>query len=595
MLKPIYQQFLIPFFVLLSILFKFWTNLNPTNYIIGNYILFVGIALGSWKLVIDSIKSIKNGSFTLDYVAILAIATGIYTENYLVASVIVLMMSGGNALENYAQAKAKNSLTKLRNRIPNKVQLVDKNGHTKIIEIERVKVGSLILLRKGEVVPLDGLLKDSFGQFDEASLTGEAYPASKKEGDVVRSGTLNVGEAVVIQSTSTNLNSTYSHIVKLVKEAENAKTPFIRLADKLSVSFTLLTLALATLTYFFTHDLNRVLAILVIATPCPLILAAPIALIGGMNAAAKDRIIFKKLAALEKLAKTEKMVFDKTGTITFGKPVLESTSIKQKGWSENQILSVLGALEKNSLHPFAKAIMAQLKEKNIKARTATEVKEKLGVGIVGKIDGKLFQVAGSKNSTESNITLSENSNVIAILNFKDEIKPDSAKILAKLQKMSLELSVYTGDTKERALEFLKKLPKDIKLSANLSPRDKQKAVLTLRRQGYTVSMIGDGINDAPAIASADVGLVFSHQEHSAASEAADVVLLSGNFSSVLRVVKIAKNTMKIAKQSMYFGLGLSLGGMILAAFGFLTPIAGAIGQELIDLAVIFNALRARKS
>ncbi len=559
-----------------------------------NWPLYLAIVIGGYRLLADSLQSLRRGSFALDYIAILAIATGVWTENYLVASVVVLMMTGGNALENYAQAKAKNSLTALRNRLPNQVQLLDKTGHTKATAIEKVVLGSLILLRKGEVVPLDGTLESASGRFDEASLTGEAYPVEKQTGDLVRSGTVNLGEAVSIRTTSTNLDSTYSHIVKLVQEAETAKTPFIQLADRLSGSFTLLTIVLASLTYFFSGDMNRVLAVLVIATPCPLILATPIALIGGMNAAARERIIFKKLAALEKLARVKQLVFDKTGTITFGQPLLEKVEIKASGWTRQQVLATLGALEKNSLHPFAKAVMTVLGQEKIKPKSATEVKEQLGVGLVGLVDGQEFQVKGSRNATEAQISLYQDKSEIATLTFRDEIKPDSLRVIAKLQALGLKLAVFTGDKLATAQALVAKLPGEIELRASLSPQDKQQGIVDMRQQGDAVAMIGDGINDAPALASADVGLVFSHQEHSAASEAADVVLLSGNFGGVLRVILIAKHTMKIAKQSIYVGLGLSMGGMILAAFGFLTPLAGAIGQEAIDLLVIFNALRARK-
>lgn len=344
----LHKQFRTPWLVLISILIHlilhFWLS-SP----LSNYPLYLAIAVGSYRLLADSLRSLLEGSFALDYVAILAIATGVYTSNYLVAAIIVLMMSGGNALEEYAKDKAKHSLTALQNRIPNQVQVLDHAQTPQLTTIEQVTIGSLILIRKGEVVPLDGLLQNQQGELDESSLTGEANPVIKEQGDTILSGTVNIGEAITVKTTSSNQNSTYSHIVKLVTQAETAKTPFVQLADQLSAVFTIITILIAYGAYALSGDINRVLAVLVIATPCPLILATPIAMIGGMSAAADARIIFKKLSALEKLARIKQLVLDKTGTITLGQPQLQALNVLDQRLTEKEVLALVGGLEKNSL------------------------------------------------------------------------------------------------------------------------------------------------------------------------------------------------------------------------------------------------------
>lgn len=557
-------------------------------------ILWLGIAVGSWKLLRDTVESLLQKSFALDYIAILAILVGVATENYVVATIIVLMMAGGNALEEYAEHKAKKSLTALKNRIPNQAQVIDQAGKITTVAIEEIPIGSHIMIRKGEVVPLDGTLEKSQAIFDESSLTGEAYPVTKHYGTMVHSGTVNVGEVATIKTTVLSTDSTYNQIVELVKEAESAKTPFIQLADQLSIWFTLATLVLAGIAYFVSGNPERVLAVLVIATPCPLILATPIALIGGMNAAAQRRIIFKRLAALEVLARVKTVVFDKTGTITIGQPQIEKIDIIDPKLTDTQVLSLASGLEQNSLHPYAKVIVAMAQTKNCEPTVFQEISEHIGAGIQGVANNHTYQLSAHSAHPESQVVLSKDQQPIAIFSFKDELKKSSIEVIKKMLAAGLRLAVFTGDTAKRAELLMSKLPPTIELAAHLSPVDKKKRLAKLQENGTIVAMVGDGINDAPALAAADVGIAFSHQEHTAASSAADIVLFGRDFSGVCDVIQISRQTMHIAKQSMYIGVGLSLLGMFLAAGGLLTPVLGAMGQEIIDVAVILNALRTTK-
>lgn len=585
------SPFIIPavvFFGLLVFGLVHFLKLNP---LLGTISIGSVIAIGSWKLLKDTWESLKKGSFALDYIALLAIATGVMTQNYVVAGVIVLMMSGGNALEDFAQVKAKESLTALKNRLPNKVQVRAGDGTISTRQVDTVEVGSTILIRKGEVVPLDGTLLDGGATLDESSLTGEAVPVSRSQGELVRSGALNTGEVVTLCTTVTPQDSTYQQIIKLVEEAEAVQTPFVQLADTLSGWFTLVALLMAGLAYIISGDLTRSLAVLVIATPCPLILATPIALVGGMSAAARYRIIFKQLASLESLASVTTLVFDKTGTLTLGKPQLEEIVIKDKRFSTQDILQIASSIERNSLHPYAVAIVDQATHQQLKPLPVTNVSEKIGKGLSGTIENVRYTLESDPDHADSQVVLKAHQKILAVFSFLDRVKESSISVLDSLQKQGLQLFIFTGDTKERTEDFVQELRIPITFMAALSPSEKQTHLKQLKQEAK-VAMIGDGINDAPALALADVGLAFSHQQHTAASEAADVILLGNDIKAVQISWSVARYTMSIAKQSMYVGMGLSLVGMVLALQGILPPIAGAITQEVIDVVVILNALRA---
>jgi heavy metal translocating P-type ATPase len=490
--------------------------------------------------------------------------------------------------------RAKKSLTALADRIPNTVMLW-KDGHIADSKhIDQVTIGEEIAVRKGEVVPLDGTLLSGAALLDESSLTGEPYLNEKVKNDTIRSGTINSGDLIVIKVTKTEKESGYRKIIDMVKQAQSEKSPFIRLADKYSTLFTLVTFVICAVTYSFTRDFGRVLAVLVIATPCPLILATPIALMGGMNTAAKRRIILKRLLSIEVLSRVSAMVFDKTGTLTLGKPSLTNILIQDTAYTQNEVLSIAVAIERNSLHPLAKAVIEAGKKKQAITRFAQNIKEVIGSGIYGEIDGKNYALSKMENHHGMAMQLKEDGKPIAVLEFEDEIKGHSQKILRNLKQSAVELYIFTGDKQKAAEDIVKKLGESVIVKAELSPEDKKNGIAELKKQQKTVGMIGDGINDAPALALADVGMVFSNEEHTAASEAADIVFLGGDLESVTEVLTIGKRTIKIAMQSIVFGIGLSIFGMIFASFGHIPPVAGAFLQEFIDIIVILNALRASR-
>lgn len=591
--KSLLITFLIPLVVLVGIGLYLLLLFFHLNVLAFPLVLFI-IGLGSYPLLKETIEDVLHGHYALDYLAILAIVVSLLTQEYLVASVIALMLATGRTLEDYGVQLAKSSLTQLADRIPQEVTLwIDKRPDGKK-QITQVTVGEEIFVRRGEVIPLDGILLSQAGQIDESSLTGEPYPVEKLQDDSIRSGTVNVGNPLVLRVTKVEKDSTYKHIVKLVETAQGEKAPLVRLADHYSTVFTLISLTIAGFAYFISHDIHRVLSVLVIATPCPLILATPIALLGGVNASAKKRIIVKRLASLEALSKTNAIIFDKTGTITIGKPVVSQFEVETKNLDEKELLGIAQAIERHSLHPLAKAIVTFAQQKNAPLLHADQIQETIGKGISGVINKKTYTLAKHDEKEGMAIALSNGKTVLGVLHFTDEIKQDAKTIINKLQHMGLTLAIFTGDKKQAADQVTKALGGDVEVKAECTPEDKQNGIALLKKQGKTIAMIGDGINDAPALALADVGMVFTNEEQTAASEAADIVFLGGEFKQVEEALHISKQTIHIALTSIFLGIGISIFGMLFASVGLIPPLIGALIQEGIDVIAIVNSLRASR-
>lgn len=591
--QSIINSFQIPLLILLGIIL--YLTLGTLKLPTAALVIVLGtIILGSYRLVLDTIASLLKRQFALDYIAILAVAVSLVTREFLVGAVIALMLSSGETLEDFGAARARQSLTKLVDRIPRDVWLWKKNRAEKKVKLEKVTVGQEILIRKGEVIPLDGILLSEKGTTDESSLTGEPYPVEKISGDAIRSGTINVGDAVVVKVTKASKDSTYRKIISLVEQAQEEKAPLVRLADKYSTVFTLITALIAAFAYYLHPGLESILAVLVVATPCPLIIATPIALLGGVNAAAKRRIIIKKLASLESLSRVNAIILDKTGTITLGKPRVTKMDV-EKNKDKKVLLSAAEAIERSSLHPLAKAIVNYASSQKAPIIHAEKIQEKVGVGISGTVSGKTYTLARLPHtSAVMAIEMLEGKKRVAIFSFEDEIKQDSKTILEKLKTLGMTLSLFTGDKKAVAQKVAAQLGGHMDVHAEATPEEKQAGITALKKQKKITAMVGDGINDAPALAQADVGMVFSSEEQTAATDAADVVFLGGDFALILDAMSIAKKTIRIAMQSILVGIGLSIGAMVLASFGLIPPLLGAGIQEAIDVAVIINALRASR-
>ncbi|MFN8632983.1 MAG: heavy metal translocating P-type ATPase [Chloroflexota bacterium] len=566
------------------------------------FVAFAVTVLGSWGLATETVTLLLKRQYALDYIAILAIAVGLWAGEYVVAMIIALMVSSGRTLEEYGVSRAKRSLTALVDRIPSEVlrwdgPADDRGGIGDRVLVADVAVGQQIYVRRGEVIPLDGVLASPAGLADESSLTGEPYEIEKTADDPIRSGTVNIGDPIVVRVTRPAGDSTYAKIVAMVSKAQEEKAPLVRLADRYSTIFTLLTLVIGAFAWYFAEyvrgvdGLYAVLSVLVVATPCPLILATPIALLGGVNAAARKKIIVKSLASLETLSRIDAIIFDKTGTITLGRPRV-TEAVNLSGLPDARILGIVEAIERSSLHPLAKALVAYAREQGGEPMHAADVREEIGRGISGLVDGQRYTLARLQDGGGMAIELRVGDERLAAFAFEDQIKDDSLPTIEAFRRLGLRLFIFTGDKQAAALKVADRLGHGVEVRAECSPADKQAGIEELRRQHKVTAMVGDGINDAPALALADVGMVFSNEEQTAASEAADIVFLGGDFRLVGDAVSVSRRTVSIALQSILWGIGLSVVGMGFAALGLVPPIVGAALQEAIDVGVILNALRA---
>ena len=556
----------------------------------------VATVIGIAKILFDSYSKIRNGQYSLDYIAFLAMVVAIISGDYLPGAVVALMFTGGEALEEFAETRARASLKALLERIPKVALVRDADGVTREVALTEVATGSTIVVRPHELVPLDGTLASHEAVLDTSNLTGEAIPETIEQDAFIKSGAVNVGATFDLIVSGTFATSTYARIVQLVDESKREQAPIVRLSERANFPFTAITLVLAGGAYFFSGELVRALAVLVIATPCPLIIAAPIAFIGGLSRAAHRNIIIKKPVALEVLSRATTVFFDKTGTLTLGVPELMSIDVYASDMTEQRILAIAAGIEFHSIHPLASAVTAALKAKRIALMQASDVSETIGKGISGTVDGVRYSISKSAHAAEGGgiiLALVRNEETIAELRFADVLKDNVKQLIDTLRERGLRVAILTGDHRTNAEAVFAGLPIDI--YADCTPEEKHHIITEAKAKGEAVVMIGDGLNDAPALATADVGVVFSGTENSAAIEAADVVIMGRDVALVAEVFAIAGRSTAIAKQSVWTGIGLSTAGMLFAAFGFIVPVMGALIQEAIDVAVILNSLRTIRS
>lgn len=562
---------------------------------LGEPLLYLpALALGIFDLLVVAYTDIRSGNWSLDYIAFLAMALALGTHEWLAGAVVALMYSGGEALEDYATRRAKASLSSLLSRIP-KVALVKGAGSdTHEVPLADVKEGVTIIVRGGELVPLDGFLSSTNAVLNLANLTGEALPETIAEGAFIKSGSVNAGAALELRVSGTLATSTYAKIVDLVRAGAEDQAPFVRLADRANLPFTILTFLIAGGAYALTGDIVRVLAVLVIATPCPLIIAAPVAFVGGLSRAAGRNIIVKRPVALEAMANVTTVFFDKTGTLTLGEPSLTSIDLLDNSKNETQALSIAASLEFHSIHPLARAIVKAARDKGFTPGPAEKMTESIGTGIAGLVAGKYSSIEQAPKDMRGGsgmaLLLSQDGTPVAVLHLADELKENVKELLASLVQDGLFIAVLTGDRREHAEATFANIP--IRIHADLEPEDKFRIVEEARARGEKVAMVGDGLNDAPALAKADVGIVFSGTENSASIDAADIAILGHDPLLVEEVFALSKRSVRIASQSVYTGIALSIVGQAIAAMGYIPPVTGALLQEGIDVTVIVNALRA---
>lgn len=568
-----------------------------------NFPLLCLIVIGGVPLFLQIILKLIRGNFGADSLAALALITGVILQEYLAASLIILMLASGQTLERYALRKASSVLLALVKRMPT-VAHRRINSQIEDIPLVNINVNDEIVIYPHETCPVDGIVIEGNGSMDEAYLTGEPYQISKGPGASVLSGAINGESVLIIQANKLAVDSRYSVIVKVLEEAEQKRPSLRRLGDQIGAIFAPIALLFAAGTWYFTSDAIRFLAVLVIATPCPLLIAIPITIISAISRAAKQAIIIKDPIVLEQLPTCKTAIFDKTGTLTYGKPTLTEI-YTTKNYTKEQILQYVGSLERYSKHPLASAVIKATQEQHIDLVESTHVSEKPGQGLNGIINHREVQITSRKKLLDimpecksllppvspglECIILLDNQ-YAASLHFHDAPRAESKSFISHLTPAHQfkKIMLVSGD-RESEVNYLAELVPFTEVYASQSPEQKLAIVRNERKKAPTVFM-GDGINDAPALTAATVGIAFG-QHSNVTAEAAGAVIMENTLSKVDELLHLSINTRNIAAQSAIGGMLLSIIGMGFAATGFISPVMGAILQECIDILAIVNALR----
>lgn len=579
----------------------------------NNLLLVMGV-LGVLPIIAEMVKSIRKGEYGVDILAVVAIVSALALGEYLAAGIILLMLTGGEALEDYAQERAKKELNDLLKRAP-KIAHRKIRGGEEDIPVRDIKVGDIIIVKPGEVVPIDGIIKIGETTLDESAITGESLPVEQGVGNKLLSGSINQLAAIEVKATATSGDSQYEKIIHLVEQAASSRSPLVRLADQYSLPFTLVSFGIAGLAWLFSADPLRFLQVLVVATPCPLLIATPVALVSGMSRAARHGIIVKNGAALEQLSRLKAIVFDKTGTLTIGTPQVEDILLQDKvTFTEKQLLQLAAAVEQASAHTLATAVVSEAKRRRLKIAKATEVEETVGKGITGMVGGRYVSVGKlsylqylgvlfpkrfndyhhtTETEGKTGVFVAIEGVYVGVITFADQIRPETEKTLQQISHAGIEdIAMVTGDHYEVAQRIADQLELS-QVHADQLPQDKLKVIKRLKRAHTPLAFVGDGVNDAPVLAASDVGIALGAKGSTAASESADVVVMLDDLLRVPQAIKISKRTMTIARESIFVGIGLSVILMLIAATGRISPLNGALLQEGIDILVILNALRAR--
>jgi heavy metal translocating P-type ATPase len=610
---------------------------------VSRWVWAATLLLAGVPFVWQTLRAVAHGRLAADVVAALALVVAFVQGEYLAGVVIVMMLTTGQALEAYGQRRASDALAALLERAPKVAHRLRAGaadaraagdpppqrgvagGDVEDLPVADVRVGDLLLVRPGELIPADGVVVVGESWVDESALTGEPLPVAKGPGAALRSGAINTEGALEMRAVRRSEESEYAQIVRLMEAAQQERPPIQRIADRVAVWFTPLTLAIAGGAWLVSGDPGRVLAVLVVATPCPLILAPPVAIIGGINRAARRGIIVKSGAAVEALGRVDAAAFDKTGTLTFGQPAVRRVVSLTKDLETPEILALAAAVEQRSAHLLARAVVAAAGQQGVDVPQATGFWEVPGRGagatvagqhvVVGSLahvlslttpDGRptapdagpvaarsAALAAAAAARAELVTAVAVDGAGVGLIVYGDEVRPGLPALMARLRALGVhELAMLTGDQWGTARAVAAQVGID-SVRAELLPAEKVAAVQELRRRRPGVLMAGDGINDAPALAAAAVGVAMGARGAAISAAAADVVLLVDDVARVADAVDVGRRTLTIVRQSITFGLGLSVLAMAAAAAGFIPPVVGAAIQEGIDLAVVLNALRAR--
>ena len=580
----------------LSLLFG-WLFSVIGNDPMSHLVLALGGVSGLYPSTKWLIASVREKQYGSDLLALLTIIATLATKEYLASAVIALMLATGRILEKWATGKADRELQELLLRVPQVTHQLNEDGSLIDLKVAEISIAMKIVVKSGEVVPADGTLLTR-ATLDRSALTGEPLPVEREASDKISSGTLNAGQNFSMVVDKLPINSTYAGIIELVRSAKKNYSQSIRLANRYAILFIPTVISVAIITLLVTRSIARAVAILVIATPCPLILAVPIAVVSGMSMAAKRGVIVRSGAALEKLAKAQTLLIDKTGTLTQGGPDVVNVYYAE-GFTKNSILQIAASLDQHSPHIVAKAIVAAAKKDGVELKLASDPTEDHGAGIEGKIANTLVYV-GKVRTVLPNwvppreglyIGVEVDNQLIGVIQCSDPIRLEAKACLDELISEGItRIVLVTGDSDEGSKEIMSALPIS-EPQYSLTPEGKLAIVKEeMRRTKCSVVLIGDGINDSPALATADVGIAMGGSGATAASEAADIVIVEPSLTRVVAVLKIAKLTVRRAIQAAILGMGLSTIGMVFAAGGIIKASQGAFLQEGIDLISILWAL-----
>jgi heavy metal translocating P-type ATPase len=581
----------------------------------GDAIWTATVALLAAELFLEVAHTVvAEGHMGVDTIALVAMVGALALGEVLAGVVIGLMFSGGAALEDIASTRARRELTALVQRAP-KVARVRVGDAFEQVAVEHVQVGDVVLVRSGEVIPVDGTLTAGEAVIDTSTLTGEPLPVTLRAGMKVLSGTANAGTPFEVRADRPAAESAYTALVRLVEQAQSHRAPFVRMADRYAGIFLPITLFVAGAAWAASGDPVRALAVVVVATPCPLILAAPIAFVSGLSRAAKSGVIVKGAAAIETLGRARTVLFDKTGTLTVGTPDVREI-VPTDGFDAAEVLHLAASLDQLSAHVLGEALVRAAREEGVTLATPSAVREVAGQGIEGLVDGHRV-VVGSRaflreagvaeeeiatvvtvsghGSGEAHVAIGLDGRLAGVIVMADELRPDADDIVPRLRSEGIRhVAMVSGDRRSVADRIGRELGVD-RVYADQTPQDKLDVVRSIRDREdlQPVIMVGDGINDAPALALADVGVAIGAAGATVSSETADAIITVDRIDRVADAVHAGRRAVFIARQSVLAGMGLSIAAMAVAAAGYLPPIAGALLQEVIDLAVILNALRAR--
>lgn len=579
----------------------------PTVWLVGLIITGAPIV---WRTVLEA----RHGHWATDVVAVLAIIGAVLLRQPIAGLVIVLMRSGGEALEDYAAGRASAALRELEAAAPRIAHRLSGKDLTIVedLPVAAIEIGDTLLVRPGELIPCDAVVRDGNSLVDVARLTGEPVPLAATPGTSLMSGSINGDGVLTITVTARAEDSQYAKIVELVRTAQATKAPLVRLADRYAVWFTPATLLVCIVTYLATRDATRVLAVLVVATPCPLILATPIAIIGGISRAARRQIIVRHGGALEELSSVDVAIFDKTGTLTIGKPLVRRV-LTTGELSDAELLRLAAAVEQGSSHLLARTLVDAALDTGAILPHARAHVEAAGRGVTAEVEGhevsvgsRAFILERARASSNALSGLERNDVglrayvaidgcLAGVVEYSDRTRPESHELLARLASLGVERTMLLSGDHAPNVRAVAHETGITEARGDLLPEGKVTVVQQLAREGCQVLMVGDGTNDAPALSAANVGVALASQGGGGISaEAADVVILADDLSRVADAVEIGRDTLSVARQSIWLGLGLSIVAMIAASFGAIVPTVGALLQEVIDIASIANALRASR-